>query len=80
VQEKRKKDEESSDLKKELKLLRLKIAELEHNLNLAEFKEKQAKLFLRQFRKICWNLQKDFLTERRVEISEITGECPPGEP
>lgn len=79
VQEKRKKDEESSDLKKELKLLRLKIAELEHNLNLAEFKEKQAKLFLRQFRKICWNLQKDFLTEQRVEISDITGECPPGE-
>ena len=75
VHEKRKKVEESSTLKKELKLMNLKIAELEHNLNLAQFKEKQAKLFLRQFRKICWNLQKDFLTERRIEISDITGEC-----
>ena len=78
VHEKRKKDEELSTLKKELKLINLKIAELEHNLNLAEFKEKQAKLFLRQFRKICWNLQKDFLTERRIEIFDVTGKCPPG--
>lgn len=74
VQEKRKKDEDLSKLKKEVKLLSLRIAELEHHLNLAEFKEKQAKLFLRQFRKICWNLQKDFLTERRIEIADITGE------
>lgn len=76
VQEKRKKDEDLSKLKKEVKLLSLKIAEFKHNLNLADFKEKQAKLFLRQFRKICWNLQKDFLTERRIEISDITGEEP----
>mmetsp|Transcript_25761 Transcript_25761/g.74525 ORF Transcript_25761/g.74525 Transcript_25761/m.74525 type:complete len:1189 (+) Transcript_25761:89-3655(+) len=72
VQEKKQKEEDMSRLKKEVKLLSLRIAELEHNLNLAEFKEKQAKLFLRQFRKICWNLQKDFLTERRIEIADIT--------
>uniref|UniRef100_A0A7S4J4X1 Kinesin motor domain-containing protein n=1 Tax=Odontella aurita TaxID=265563 RepID=A0A7S4J4X1_9STRA len=72
VADKRKKMEELSSSKKDMKLLTLRIAELEHNLGLSEYRLRQAMAFLQHLRKLCWSLRKDVSEGRTLAIDEVT--------
>ena len=68
---KRKKVEELASVKKNVKLLMIRITELEHNLSLSNYREKQAKMFLQHLRKVCWRLQADVMTGKKPLILDI---------
>jgi len=72
VQDKKTKDEELISSRKEVKLLTLRKSEVEHKLGITQYREKEAIMFLRHLRKLCWRLQKDTTKNTSTDISEIT--------
>jgi hypothetical protein len=72
VQEKRKKEEELADAHREIRRITMQYNEVEHRLDLAENRAKEAVVFLRYMRTLCWRLRKDVERDRPIDITEVT--------
>ena len=72
VQEKRKMEDEVSNAHRENRKITMQNSELEHKLALAENRSREATIFLKYMRTLCWKLQKDVDKDRPIQISEIT--------
>ena len=79
VQERRNKEEELGAAHRDNRKITLQNTELEHKLSLAENRAKDAIMFLRYMRTLCWKLRKDVERDRPIDINEITS-CLQGAP
>ena len=72
VTEKRKGGEELASAYRENRELKLQVTELAHQRQLAGNRAKDAVVFLRYMRTLCWKLRKDVELDRPIDISDIT--------
>ncbi|KAI2506838.1 hypothetical protein MHU86_7623 [Fragilaria crotonensis] len=79
VAEKRKIEEQLASVYRENRELTLQISELTHYRQIAESRARDAVVFLRYMRTLCWKLRKDIELDRPIDISDIT-DCLQGAP
>jgi hypothetical protein len=72
VSEKRKKEEELAVAYRENRKMTMQNSEVEHTRQVAENRARDAIIFLRYMRTLCWKLRKDVERDRPIDISDIT--------
>jgi hypothetical protein len=74
VKDRKVKEDTLVEMKRDLEVESLRKMEVEHKLGACQFKEREAVLFTRHLRKLCWRLQKDLTKVRSTDITDITSQ------